>query len=122
VAANLNVEVKDSAIDPDGPPRVIRVRNQDTDRPLYQVFLYLDGPDLPFVDSVTYHLHPTFPTPERRVTRSVTNPTCKLVFWAWGVFEVKAIVRDKAGREEMRFHNLEYDRRFADKDVTFVPS
>jgi len=122
VAANLNVEVKDSAIDPDDTARVIRVRNQDTDRPLYQVFLYLDGPDLPFVDSVTYHLHPTFPTPERRVTRSVTNPRCKLAIWAWGLFEVKVIIRDKTGREEMRVHGLEYDRQFSEKDVKFLPS
>lgn len=120
--ANLAVDIKDSVFDPDNPVRVVRVKNQDTDRPLYQVFLYVDGPDLPFLESVTYHLHPTFKDPDRRVVRSVANPRCKLVTWAWGVFELKATLRDKTGREEVRSHQLEYDRQFSEEGVKFLAS
>ncbi len=120
---HLSVEVKDSPFDlDDESSRVIRTRNPKTDLPLYQVFLYLDGPDLPFVESVIYELHSTFPDPVRRVQRSVSNPRCKLPIWTWGVFEVKATIVDKSGRSHPRLHQLEYDGQFSREGVRFLAS
>lgn len=66
-------------------------------RRLYRVFLFLEGEGLPFVESVTYRLHPTFPRPEEQVTRSPANPRCKLEIWTWGTFQTVALIRDKRG-------------------------
>jgi hypothetical protein len=119
---DLVVDVRDSPFDPDNPVRVIQVRNPDADRPLYKVYLYLDGPGLPFVESVTYRLHRTFERPSRAVRRSVANPRCKLAIWTWGLFEVQATIQDKMGRTVMRSHVLEYPRHFSEKDVKFLAS
>jgi transcription initiation factor IIF auxiliary subunit len=116
---NLAVDVKDSPFDPDNPTREIRVRNPQAEQPLYQVFVYLDGPGLPFVDSVTYELHRTFDSPVRRVSRSLGNPRCKLEIWTWGLFEVKATILDKSQGQHLRSHQLAYDRHFSEKDVKF---
>jgi transcription initiation factor IIF auxiliary subunit len=117
----LAVEIRDSPFDPDDPKPVIRVKNPKTDRPLYQVFLYGEGPGLPFVESITYELHPTFNDPVKRVVRSVTNPRCKLVIWTWGLFTVKATIRDKTGRQEVRSHHLEYATQFSREGIEFLP-
>ncbi len=109
-----NIEVRDSVFDPDGSPGQDNVlyRNGDQ-RPLYRVFLYLDGKDLPYVDRVTYHLHETFPRPKRVVRRTPANPRCKLVLWTWGIFQVRAVIRDKEGQEHQVVHGLTYDQEFS---------
>jgi transcription initiation factor IIF auxiliary subunit len=118
----LTVDVKDSPFDPDLSELVIRVRQTPSDQPLYQVFLYLDGPDLPFVRSVTYRLHPTFASPVRTVARTARNPRCKLAIWTWGLFEVTATIVDKEGQEYLRSHQLDYDRHFSRSEVRFLAS
>ncbi len=115
----LAVDVKDSAFDPDATGHTILVRNKSADQPLYRVFLYLDGPDLPFVDSVQYELHPTFTNPTRTVSRTPANPRCKLEIWTWGLFQVTATIRDRKGRTHVRYRDLQYDKEFQAEGVKF---
>jgi hypothetical protein len=110
------IVVLDSALDPDGAATRETVQYRAGDPPLYRVFLYLDGHDLPYVEGVTYHLHETFPRPRREVRRTPSNPRCKLVLWTWGVFEVRAVIRDKRGEEHEVRHPLTYDRAFSSLD------
>jgi hypothetical protein len=72
------VRVRTSCFDPDAKERTIGVREQPDlpDVPLYRVFLFLAGRDLPYVEAATYVLHPTFPEPRRSVRRTPTNPGC----------------------------------------------
>ena len=72
---DINLRVFDTAVDPTAEEKIVYYR-PGADRPLYRVWIYVDGPDLPFVDSVTYRLHPTFKEPERTVPRT-TVPYCE---------------------------------------------
>lgn len=120
VASNrLELSLKDSPFDPDHPSPVVLVRKTSPDRPLYRVFLYLEGPDLPFVKSVTYHLHETFAASIRRVDRSPSNPHCKLEIWTWGLFLLRATVHDKSGNRLNIEKQLDYDRTFQRTDIEF---
>jgi transcription initiation factor IIF auxiliary subunit len=114
------LELCDSVFDPDSPKdRVIQVRNADSERPLYKVFLFLRGPELPFVERVEYILHPTFKQPHRTIVRSPSNPHCKLVTWAWGIFELQGVVHDKRGTIQRLVHFLQYDRELQDPQARF---
>jgi hypothetical protein len=115
-----NIDVKDSIRDPDSPDRTALWRNPDSDRPLYRVFLYLEGLRLPYVNAVTYVLHPTFKEPTRQVFRTPSNPRCKLEIWTWGLFRVQAIVADRDGNMVTLTHDLQYDKEFP--DVKLVPA
>lgn len=120
VARGLNVRIVDSLFDPDRPSeKVAQVRERSSSRPLYRVFLYLDGPDLPFVRQVTYKLHETFSPDTRTVVRDISNPRCKFDIWTWGVFEVRAIVEDKQGRTFSKSRPMEYASQVSDPDVQF---
>ncbi len=112
------LELKDSLFDPDSPDQTPRWRNPRSDKPLYRVFLYLDGPGLPYVNAVTYVLHPTFKEPTRQVFRTYANPHCKLELWTWGLFRVQAIVTDRDGNMLTLTHNLQYSSEFP--KVTFA--
>lgn len=120
------IEVKNSPFDPDLNEKVVLVRRSkvlgesSSAQTLYRVFLFLDGPDLPFVRSATYHLHSSFPDPIRRVSRTVGNPRCKLTIWTWGLFQLSVAIEDKSGRQHSLFVELDYDRVFDRKDVRFV--
>jgi len=113
-----NVVVRDSLIDPDSPDGAALVRNSHSERPLYRVFLYLDGLGLSFVTGVTYVLHPSFKEPTRAVFRSLANPRCKLEIWTWGLFRVQAIITDSQGSMTTLAHDLEYNKEFP--DVKFI--
>jgi len=116
----LNIIVRDSLFDPDRPgEQVARVRRTEGKRPLYRVFIYLDGPDLPFVKKVTYALHQTFSPNTRTVSRSISNPRCKLEIWTWGVFAVRATVLDKQSRTFTMTHALEYASALKDSNIEF---
>ena len=118
---SLKVEVRDSLFDPHSSDRRVLVRRTPEDRPLYRVFLYLEGPDLPFVESVTYVLHPTFPDPIRVVPRTPSNPLCKLEIWTWGLFDVAVTVTEKSGARFRLAHHLEYeDEALRQREVSFV--
>jgi len=109
----VDVRVQDSLIDPDSSDRTTALaRNTKSAKPFYRVFLYLDGPGLPYVSGVTYVLHPTFKEPTRQVLRTPANPRCKLEMWTWGLFRVQAIVSDSEGGMVTLTHDLQYDREF----------
>ncbi|MGC2235164.1 MAG: pYEATS domain-containing protein [Pyrinomonadaceae bacterium] len=84
----------------------------------YQVWLFLAGNDLPFVDKVTYQLHESFDEPFRTVNRTPANPDCRLVIWTWGIFQVNANIYDKNNRLYVLTHQLNYGnqlKEFNDK-------
>lgn len=112
------IVVHDSLIDPDTGDRTALWRNPNSDKPVYRIFLYLDGPGLPYVNAVTYVLHPTFKEPTRQVTRSPANPRCKLEVWTWGLFRVQAIVTDRQGDMITLAHDLQYSKEF--QEVKFA--
>ncbi|MFE4599271.1 protein kinase [Kitasatospora indigofera] len=70
---------------PDGTP-------PGTDDPYHHVRVFLDGTagDLDQVTKVVYHLHPTFPEPERLITARSTNFALEMS--AWGQFTLTADV------------------------------
>ncbi len=114
------IEVKDSVLDPDSTVRIAQVRNPSGDKPLYRVFLYLDGLRLYKVKAVTYVLHSTFKEPTRQVYRTPDNPRCKLEVWTWGLFRVQAIISDVDGNMTTLSHDLQYNKEFSASDVKFV--
>lgn len=118
--AKLNVEVKDTVFDPDLPRssrKKVQIRQEKGTR-YYKVWLYLDGVDLPYVESVTYTLHETFRNPNRTVRRTPSNPNCQLVIWTWGVFVVKARILDKRDLTYELSHRLEYAQQLpSDEDL-----
>jgi transcription initiation factor IIF auxiliary subunit len=115
-----NVEVKDSIFDPESSDRTARVQNPKSDKPLYRVFLYLEGLGLPYVNAVTYVLHPTFDEPTRQVLRTPANPRCKLEIWTWGLFQVQAIISDREGNMFTLSHDLQYSKDFQSPDLKFT--
>ncbi|MBM3819301.1 MAG: hypothetical protein FJW14_09850 [Acidimicrobiia bacterium] len=120
VARGLNIRVVDSLFDPDRPSdKVAQVRQRTSSRPLYRVFLYLEGPDLPFVQQVTYKLHETFSPDSVTVVRDISNPRCKFEIWTWGVFEVRAVIEDRQGRTFSTSRYLEYASQVGDPEVHF---
>jgi hypothetical protein len=110
-----DIVVKDSLFDPDAAQPIPLWRDPKSDNPYYRVFLYLDGNGLPYINAVTYVLHPSFDNPTRQVVRTANNPHCKLELWTWGVFQVQAIVTDQQGTMLTLSHNLQYN-----KEVPFV--
>jgi hypothetical protein len=95
----LDLEIVDTVLEPPidgrGAP-VVRVGKAGDTR-FYRVRVFLEGNDLPFVRSVTYHLHESFPDPHRTVERSSANPSCEIVIWTWGIFDIRAEIRDREG-------------------------
>jgi transcription initiation factor IIF auxiliary subunit len=113
--------LKDSILDPDSPDQAALVRNSKSERPRYRVFLYLEGPGLPYVAAVVYHLHSTFKEPTRQVFRTPSNPRCKLVIWTWGLFQVQATISNADGQVIGTLsHDLEYSKDFQSPEVKFV--
>jgi transcription initiation factor IIF auxiliary subunit len=119
-----NISIVDTAIDPGADRKrdgAVEVRYQKAgERDLYKVWISLDGPDVPFVQSVAYELHPSFAQRVHRVSRTPANPSCALIIWTWGLFEVKATLRMNSGESAELTHRLTYDRDFSTKGVTFV--
>ena len=113
---SLDIEVRDTVFDPASSSKVIYVRESGWKKPHTKVWLFLDGVDLPYVKSVTYTLHKTFPNPVRNVKRTISNPNCAHVIWTYGTFEVKVTIEDKSGRFHKRTHRLEYPTQFKDAE------
>ena len=72
--------------------------------------------DLGDVQEVTYHLHPTFPNPNRRVTQGPANGFA-LTQRGWGTFQVRATVRFKNGSTKMLQHKLQWKSPAQDRMV-----
>jgi transcription initiation factor IIF auxiliary subunit len=117
VAMNLNI--LDTPLDPASPTQKKVLFHHKDGKDFYKVWLYLDGPDVPFVKKVRYELHPTFAQRIHEVTRSAANPTCALVIYTWGIFTVKATVTAKTGEQILLNHKMSYDKWFSKGGVTF---
>ena len=74
--------------------------------------IWLDGPaeELDQVDHVVYTLHPTFPSPVRRVTDRESN--FRLESAGWGEFEIYLEIFLKDGQTRKRRHRLRF--RYSD--------
>ena len=107
---DLNIWIADTPFDPKGRERVVYYRSKN-ERRYYKIFIFLTGPDVPFVKRVTYTLHP-FQVQHNSVQRSLSNPNCKLAVWVWGKFEVLASVEDKKGNIYKMSHYLNFDSYF----------
>ena len=107
--AIIDVDVRDSVYEPGATDGTI-LYDRPAQNARYKVWLYLDGPDLSYVRSVTFTLHPTFPDPVRTVVRTPSNPTCALEIWTWGLFTVRVDIEDKSGEHHIVQHKLTYAR------------
>lgn len=119
-ANELNVQIKDTVFDPSSSrsAQTVSVREKEGTT-FYKVFLYLEGEDLPYVESVTYTLHETFRNPNRTVRRTPSNPNCQLIIWTWGVFNVKATIVDKRDLTFEISHHLAYDKELPSDDSRY---
>ncbi len=109
----INVQVKHSVFNPglseSDPANKVQVRKWSDDTFYYRVFIFIDGYDLPYVESVTYALDDTFPDPIQTVRRSPANPNCQLVVWTWkDQFTVAATIADKRGNSYAVTHDVTY--------------
>ena len=119
----LDIEVRDSVFDPNvpfTPDCKVHVRKSKDGTHKYKIWLYLDGNDLPYIESVTYTLHKTFRNPNRIVNRSPANRNCQLVIWTWGLFTVKATILDKKGFSYEVTHELSYDKELPSDGNRYV--
>lgn len=127
--AHIDVLVKDSLFDPNQPfdpsqqskstPRTVYFKVKDG-QTLYKVWLYIEGRDLPYVETVTYRLHPDWWSPaERTVRRELTNQNCQLIIWTPGFFPVGAIISDKLGRAYETTHELTYGKELEQPDLHY---
>jgi len=121
-ANELKLEVKDTVFNPglsrEDPNNKVNVR-QEGDVYYYKVWLYLDGYDLPYVDSVTYTLDSSFSEPNQTVRRTLTNPNCQLTIWTWGLFTVVATIIDKKGYKYQVSHQLSYKEQLPPEESKY---
>jgi hypothetical protein len=108
--ASLRVEVKDTVLNPSSTVKAVHWRASPDGTPFYKVYIYLTGEALPVVQTVTYRLHPSFPDPVQQVSRTLTNQSCLLVIWTWGIFDVTATIKDHWGNTYEVTHSLGYNR------------
>ena len=110
--SQLNLEVKDSVFDPSQQLSEAKVHVREKDDKKYcQVWIYLEGVDLPYVDQVTYVLHEDMKPPVQTVNRTPTNPNCAVAIWTPGPFLVKARILDKKGFSYLVDHSLTYEKQ-----------
>lgn len=109
-----NLYLKDSLFDPNSPEALQEKKASykkysiPDAKMLYKVWVYLEGRDIPFVQSVRYHLHHSFRIPNYLVERNLRNPNFSLVIWTWGVFNLKAEINLISGETIMLSHYLTY--------------
>ncbi len=104
---NLDIVVKDTVVEKaNGNEHIIAKKS--TSSTMFKVTLFLEGNDLPFVNKVTYTLHETFKNRIKKIKRSLSNPNCTLVFYAWGTFTVKVKVESLKGDNLVISHPLQF--------------
>lgn len=117
----LDIEVRDTVLDPDVAPSNATVLLRKEERTVeFRVYLYLEGYDLPYIESVTYTLHQSMSRPNRTVRRTPSNPNCKLAIWTSGVFVVKATIVDVRGSSFTLEHRLTYDQALPSEKDKYV--
>lgn len=116
----MDLTIRDSVLGPNEKGQSYFLREAPGRKNRYRVWLYLEGRDLPYVESVTFYLHPTFKNRKIKVIRSIDNPNCSLAIWTWGLFKVTAVVETKSGDSFKLAHDLRYDREIMEKRLTPV--
>jgi hypothetical protein len=116
----FDLEIVDTVFDPASSDNTVFRRTPSQGAPLYKVWLYLKGESLPYVESVTYKLHPTFAKRVHKVQRTHSNPDCRLVIWTWGLFKVHAVVETRRGETYELEHDLRYDADLRKQNVKFI--
>ncbi len=117
-----SIQLRDSVVNPNEPLTKeqncvahYRKASSSSNQLLYQVFLYLEGKDLPFVKRVKYILHDSFRNPVQLVEQTTLNQNCSIAIWTWGIFWVKAEVEDVKGRIIKLEHYLTYGKQIENK-------
>ena len=75
--------------------------SQKAGRAYYELQVYLDADNETFLDKVSkvvYHLHPTFPNPDREIQTRENN--FRLTTYAWGQFDLSADVYFRHSEEK----------------------
>lgn len=80
---------------------------QGKDRWQWSVWLEGTEQELDDVRRVTYHLHSTFPKPERIVEDRATKFLLKSA--GWGGFKMRLVVEKKNGQQVVLLHNLQLE-------------
>ena len=119
---SYDISINDSAIFMERNVPTVRSRKGWNDKTLYKVRFFLEGRDLFFVESVVYHLHPSFREALRLVTRTATNQECDLVNWLWGLFTVTAVVTMSDGNTMVIEHKMHFDKELKEreKDIKYI--
>jgi transcription initiation factor IIF auxiliary subunit len=117
---HFDIQVRDSLLDPAQSASKEAHYRDRAERPLYQVWLFLDGPDLPYVDRVTYKLHPTFPNPLLTVERTPSNPNCKVAIWTWGIFTIETTIQTKTGPSITFSHKMTYGLEIEQAEINLM--
>jgi len=116
--------IKDSLIDPNiysAPNIEIPYFRNDEDY-RYKVWIYLEGPQIFFIDYVIYTLPSSFNITNKTVSRSLTNPNCSFFIWTNGVFNVQATIFLKSGELITTEHYLSFDRDIQADNLKFRSS
>jgi hypothetical protein len=120
----MQISIWDSLIDPDGDPLMpVPYRpTPDGSAAWYRVYIYLRGPDVPFVDSVEYLLPPGFAHRRKRVGATYTNPFFKTVIeTTTSRFEIFANVWINSLPRPFRLrHVMRFDGEM--RNISFFPS
>jgi len=121
---SYNIRVKDSVINPNmislrGINEGLYKKTSADSKPLYKVWLYLEGDDLIFVKKAKYILHSSFKKPIHVVERSASNQNCSLVIWTWGLFNVKVEIEDINGRKFNLEHYMSYGSEIESKKINW---
>jgi transcription initiation factor IIF auxiliary subunit len=105
-----SIEIRDTAVTREANgTEIILAKKTSTNRTSYKVTIEATGNDTPFVKRITYVLHPTFRNRIKPVTRSLSNPSCSLSFYAWGTFSVEAKIEFASGEISKIRHALRFD-------------
>jgi hypothetical protein len=116
----LRIRIVDTPFDPDSESLAIEVDHARSPA-VYKIWVYLEGPDLPFVDKVTYHLHSSFRNPTKVVRRTPSNTDCRLVLRTWGIFTIDTEIELQNGNIYELSHRLSYNEMFDRPGITWRP-
>jgi hypothetical protein len=108
-SSKISPEQKESALEISKLFRILHAAaynpevSQQQGRPFYTIRAWLesDSPELlERVSKVVYHLHPTFPDPERETSDQASN--FEMTTYGWGQFNLSADVHFKDGSEPLK--------------------
>jgi hypothetical protein len=86
----------------------------------FNVNIYLQGLDLPYVKIVRYTLHPELDELPKIVYKNVDNQNCKYSFWTWGTFIVNVEIEDYKGEIKNYQHKLEFVNELSEKQTILI--